>query len=118
MIGSVPARLSDIRQRLIIGGKGVTADFIKARYKGLPDPDEIPNPTILELYEIHNKKLKELIGIDIAQATYRNRHLLLIKVFFAFKLQFIGTRNNIAALLIWVLSSSLVEKFTIIAICS
>lgn len=30
-------RLSDIRQRLIIEGKGVTADFIKARYKGLPD---------------------------------------------------------------------------------
>jgi site-specific recombinase XerD len=66
-------RLSDIRQRLIIEGKGVTADFIKARYKGLPDPDEIPNPTILELYEIHNNKLKELIDIDIAKATYK-RH--------------------------------------------
>ena len=51
-------RLSDIRQRLIIEGKGVTADFIKARYKGLPDPDEIPNSTILELYENHNNKLK------------------------------------------------------------
>ncbi|HSH20647.1 MAG TPA: Arm DNA-binding domain-containing protein, partial [Draconibacterium sp.] len=37
-------RLNDIRQRLIIEGKEITADFIKARYKGLPDPDEIQNP--------------------------------------------------------------------------
>ena len=66
-------RLSDIRQRLLIEGKEVRADFIKACYKGMPDPDEIPNPTILELYEIHNNKLKELIDIDIAKATYK-RH--------------------------------------------
>ena len=66
-------RLNDIRQRLIIEGKEISADLIKTRYKGLPDADEIHKPTILELYEIHNRKLKELVDIDIAQATYK-RH--------------------------------------------
>jgi len=66
-------RLNDIRQRLIIEGKVISADLIKTRYKGLPDADEIHKPTILELYEIHNNKLKELIDIDIAEATHK-RH--------------------------------------------
>jgi len=66
-------RLNDIRQRLIIEGRAISADLIKTRYKGLPDGDEIHKPTILELYDIHNSKLKELIDIDVAQATYK-RH--------------------------------------------
>lgn len=66
-------KINEIRHRLIIEGKVLTADLLKTRYKGMPDADEIHQPTILELYEIHNKKLKELIDIDIAQATYK-RH--------------------------------------------
>lgn len=57
-------KLTDIRQRLIIEGKEVTADFIKARYKGLPDPDAILNPKIIELYDEHNRKFQELIGTN------------------------------------------------------
>ncbi len=68
-------KLNEIRQRLIIEGKEVTADFIKARYKGLPDPDEVKNPTVLELYDEHNRKFKELIGTKShSPATYQ-RHL-------------------------------------------
>ena len=66
-------KINEIRHRLIIEGKEITADLLKTRYKGLPDADEIHKPTILELYDIHNTKLKELIDIDIAQATYK-RH--------------------------------------------
>ena len=47
-IDATTFRLTDIRQRLLIEEKEVTADFIKARYKGQPDPDEIPNPSIIE----------------------------------------------------------------------
>jgi len=68
-------KLTDIRQRLIIEGKEVTADFIKARYKGLPDPDEIENPTLLELYDEHNRKFKELIGTKNHSASTYQRHL-------------------------------------------
>lgn len=66
-------KINEIRHRLIIEGKDITADLIKTRYKGMPDADEIHNPSVLELYEIHNNKLKELIDIDIAKATYQ-RH--------------------------------------------
>ena len=66
-------KINEIRHRLIIEGKVLTADLLKTRYKGMPDADEIHKPTILELYEIHNNKLKELIGIDLAEATYK-RH--------------------------------------------
>lgn len=66
-------KINEIRHRLIIEGKETSADLIKTRYKGLPDPGEIHKPTILQLYETHNNKLKELIDIDIAPATYK-RH--------------------------------------------
>jgi integrase len=68
-------RLNEIRQRLIIEGKEVTADFIKARYKSLPDPDEIQNPKVLELYDEHNRKFKELIGTNKHSKSTYNRHL-------------------------------------------
>lgn len=66
-------KINEIRHRLIIEGKEINADLLKTRYKGLPDADAIHKPTILELYEIHNNKLKELIDIDIAEATHK-RH--------------------------------------------
>ncbi|WP_159520501.1 hypothetical protein [Sunxiuqinia indica] len=44
----------------MLEGKEITAELVKARYKGLPDPDDIPDPTILKLYD--NRKFKELIG--------------------------------------------------------
>jgi hypothetical protein len=74
-IDATTFRLTDIRQRLLIEGKEVTADFIKARYKGLPDPDEIPNPTIVELYDHHNHKFHELIGTNKHSISTYNRHL-------------------------------------------
>jgi len=74
-IDATTFRLTDIRQRLLIEGKEVSADFIKARYKGLPDPDEIPNPTIIELYNEHNKKFHELIGTNKHSNSTYNRHL-------------------------------------------
>ncbi len=45
----IKSDLNEIRKELLVEGKEVTAGFIKARYKGLPDPDENKNPTLLEL---------------------------------------------------------------------
>lgn len=71
----VNSDLNEIRKRIMLEGKEITADLIKARYKGLPDPDNIPDPTVLELYDDHNRKFKELIGIkNHSPATYQ-RHL-------------------------------------------
>lgn len=66
-------KATSIRSSLILEGKEVSIEFFKSRYKGESDPDQIPIPTLLELYEEHNQKLKELIGIDIAAATHK-RH--------------------------------------------
>ena len=70
---TVKYKLNDYRKEMMLDGKEITADSLKRKYMGIPLTDEIRNPTILELYEIHNDKLKELINIDIAQATYK-RH--------------------------------------------
>ena len=70
---AVKYKLNDYRKELMLEGKGITADSLKRKYMGIPLTDEIHKPTILELYEIHNNKLKELIDIDIAKATYK-RH--------------------------------------------
>lgn len=70
---TVKYKLNDYRKEMMLDGKEITADSLKRKYMGIPLTDEIRNPTILELYEIHNNKLKELINIDIAQATYK-RH--------------------------------------------
>ena len=69
----VKYKLNDYRKELMLDGKQVTADSLKRKYMSIPLTDEIQKPTILELYEIHNNKLKELIDIDIAKATYK-RH--------------------------------------------
>jgi site-specific recombinase XerD len=54
--------LYNIEQRLVLEGKRPTAEIVKARFNGLPDPDEIPNPTVLQLYDEHNEKFTELLG--------------------------------------------------------
>jgi site-specific recombinase XerD len=71
----VNSDLNEIRKKLMLEGKEITADLIKARYKGLPDPDDIPDLTVLELYDYHYLKFKELIGTkDHSPSTYQ-RHL-------------------------------------------
>jgi len=71
---TVKYKLNDYRKELMLDGKQITADSLKRKYMGIPLADETHKPTILELYEIHNSKLKELIGIDIAEATHK-RHI-------------------------------------------
>jgi len=71
----VYSNLNEIRKELILENKVVSAERIKARYKGQPDPDQIQFPKVLELYEEHNRKFKELIGTkNHSVATYQ-RHL-------------------------------------------
>lgn len=71
----VKSELNEIRKELLIEGRTVTAEFIRTRYKGLPDPDEITNPTILELYDEHNRRFKELIGTKNHSPSTYQRHL-------------------------------------------
>jgi len=70
----VISNLNEIRKQLILEDKVITAELVRARFKGDIDPNEVRFPLLLELYETHNIKLKELINIDIAEATY-NRHI-------------------------------------------
>ncbi|MGQ7868679.1 site-specific integrase [Sunxiuqinia sp. sy24] len=71
----VNSDLNEIRKKLMLEGKEITAELIKARYKGLPDPDDIPDPTVLELYDEHNRKFKELIGTKNHSPSTYQRHL-------------------------------------------
>ncbi|MFB6317321.1 site-specific integrase [Saccharicrinis sp. FJH54] len=64
-IEQVRADIFEARKEVYIQGKEVTAINVKRQYLGIKD--EIP--TVLNLYDKHNEKLKERIGIDIAEAT-------------------------------------------------
>lgn len=71
----INGKISIIRRDLILEDKTITAELIRTRFKRLPDPDEIPNPSLLELYQTHNQKFKELSGTkDHSESTYQ-RHL-------------------------------------------
>ena len=74
-ISIISSNLNEIRKQLILEEKEVTPELIKARFKGEPDPDEVPKPMLLEYYEEHNQKFKELIGTkDHSPATHK-RHI-------------------------------------------
>lgn len=80
----VESNLNEIRKQLILEEKVITAELIRARYKGEPDPDEVRFPLLLELYNEHNQKFKELIGTkNHSESTY-NRHLTSINHVAAF----------------------------------
>jgi hypothetical protein len=64
--------MNDLRRSLLLDGEDITAESLRRAYMGIPLTDE-PGQTILGLYEKHNTKLKELINIDIAEATHK-RH--------------------------------------------
>jgi len=74
-VSIVNSDLNEIRKKLMLEGKEITAELIKARYKGLPDPDDIPDPTVLDLYDEHNRKFKELIGTKNHSPSTYQRHL-------------------------------------------
>ena len=71
----VKSNLNEIRQQLIIEKKTITTELIRSRYKGLPDPDEKSCPHLLEFYDEHNRKFKELIGTKDHSASTYQRHL-------------------------------------------
>lgn len=71
----VRGEIHEIRKQLMLEGKSVSAERIKAIYKGEPDPDAQKAPTVLELYDEHNRKFKELIGKkNYSESTYK-KHL-------------------------------------------
>jgi site-specific recombinase XerD len=71
----VRGEIYEIRKQLMLEGKSVSAERIKAFYKGEPDPDAPKNPTVLELYDEHNRKFVELIGTkNHSKPTYK-KHL-------------------------------------------
>jgi len=65
-------KVNDLRRSLLLDGEEITTESLRRAYMGIPLTDE-PSQTILGLYEKHNSKLKELINIDIAEATHK-RH--------------------------------------------
>ncbi len=70
----VKGELNEIRRKLILQEKEVTAELVKSVYKGQPDPNQEKNPTLLELYELHNQKFQELIGTKGHSASTLKRH--------------------------------------------
>lgn len=67
--------LQQIRKDILLEGKTLSNSIVKARFKGKPDPDENTIPTLLELYEEHNRRFKELAGTkNHTESTYK-RHI-------------------------------------------
>jgi len=60
-------KVYDIRADLIQKNQLVTAEAIKNEYNGIGKQSK----RLSEVFEYHNQKVKELVGIDYAQATYR-----------------------------------------------
>lgn len=60
-------KVYDIRADLIQKNQLVTAEVIKNEYNGIGKQSK----KLSEVFEYHNQKVKELVGIDYAQATYR-----------------------------------------------
>lgn len=74
-LDKIKMRFNLIEQQLLFENKKPTAELVKARYNGDPDPDEETIPTLLELYDEHNRRFKELIGTrNHSESTYK-RHL-------------------------------------------
>ena len=93
----VKSELNEICKELLVEGKTVTAEFIKARFKGLLDPDEILVPELLKLYDEHNRKFNELIGTKDHSASTYQRHLTSRSHFAAFIIIF--QKSNIGGAL-------------------
>lgn len=68
--------LHDLTLQIQREGKQVSAKEILSRYKNL----NVPKIGILALYAEHNQEQKELIGISVAQGTYK-RHETSMKLF-------------------------------------
>jgi len=60
-------KVYDIRADLIQKNQLVTAEVIKNEYNGIGKQTK----KLSEVFEYHNQKVKELVGYDYAQATYR-----------------------------------------------
>lgn len=74
-LDKIKMRFNLIEQQLLFENKKPTAELVKARYNGDPDPDEETIPTLLELYDEHNRRFQELIGTrNHSESTYK-RHL-------------------------------------------
>lgn len=77
-------KINELLNEIIREGKEVTSNEIMNHFRG----DSIQKNYLLEIYEEHNNKLKELIGRDVALATYK-RHctsLNLLKEFLLAKM--------------------------------
>lgn len=74
-IAIISSNLNEIRKQLIQEDKEVTPDLIKARYKGEPDPDEVPKPMLVAYYEEHNQNFSELIGTKNHSPATLKRHI-------------------------------------------
>ncbi|MCF8219431.1 MAG: site-specific integrase [Bacteroidales bacterium] len=71
----VNSNVNEIRKQLILEQKEITPELIKARYKGEEDPGDERPPMLLEMYDEHNRKFKELIGTTNHSAATYERHL-------------------------------------------
>lgn len=76
-------RIYDIRAGLIQSNELITAEKLKQEYLGQGKKGK----TLIEVFEYHNKRLKELIGKDFAPATYTRYETTLqhVKDFLKFK---------------------------------
>lgn len=73
-LDTVKNRIYDIRTDLIQSNELITAEKIKREYIGEGNKSK----TVVEVFDYHNRKLKELVGKDFAPATYQ-RYLTTLK---------------------------------------
>lgn len=65
-INQVTNEIFKIYQELLRAGDFVTADEIKQRFTG----QATERHTLLEVFDLHNQRIKELVGIDVVKATF------------------------------------------------
>ena len=65
LINQATNDLSQIYRDMQHNGEFLTAEEIKLRYTGNP----VNKRMLLEVFDLHNKQMKELVGIDVVKAT-------------------------------------------------
>ncbi len=73
---NLETKVYKIINNLELSGKEITFDLLKANLKGQAENQH----TLIELFDYHNARMKSLVGIDYAPATYKKYKYTLDKV--------------------------------------
>lgn len=76
LINQATNDLSQIYRDMQRKGEFISAEQIKLQYTGVP----VNQKRLLEIFDLHNRQMKELVGIDVVKATLTKYHTVRKKV--------------------------------------